>query len=87
MLAQFGHGLVLVENARTLARDFMGDLALVPECCFRDWANLGFRAILLEKIWRQPGGNPGGVEAFVPDDSVGGSGPPILSAQCLRCWP
>lgn len=73
MLAQFGHGLVLVENARTLARDFMGDLALVPECLFRDWANLGFRAILLEKIWRQPGGNPGGVEAFVPDDSVGGS--------------
>lgn len=74
MLARFGHGLVVVEKARTMARDFGGDLAMVPESRFRDWADLGFGAILLENIWCQPRGqNTVGVQAFAPDDSVGGS--------------
>jgi len=59
MLAQFGHGLVLVENARTLARDFMGDLALVPECLFgigRTWGSG-------QSCWKKSGGNQEGTRA------------------------
>lgn len=74
MLTHAGHGLVVVVNARSLAGICGGNLSQVPQSRFNNWQGLGFGAILLEKIWQEPGdGKSGCVDAFAPDHGLGGT--------------
>ena len=73
MLNRAGHGFLLVVNARSLAKEYLGDLGQVPESRFKDWQGLGFGAVLLLQSWVEPAdGQARCVHAFATDDGVGG---------------
>jgi hypothetical protein len=75
MLAKFGHGIILIENATALAKAFDGDLGLVPRQWFEARSGLGFQGVLLENVW-EGAERPGfwGAEAFLPASALGGCG-------------
>lgn len=77
MLGKSGHGLLLVQDAQSLANHYGGSLASVPLDWFHKWVTLGFSVVLLKNLWTCVGDKANrsneSCNAYFPKKSVGGS--------------